>query len=134
MEFDDRAMPLTRRQLDIWLSQETGHSGTVWQLSPFARIDGTVERDAPERAIRRGLQEAEPCRAAFFETDGQVFQRATDYSDVELALYDLSGSHHPITTSAPNIPTVLPMVEDALARSGGPKKQIELNRDYGTTG
>ena len=32
MELDDRALPLTRGQLDIWLAQETGHSGTEWQL------------------------------------------------------------------------------------------------------
>ena len=96
MELDDRALPLTRGQLDIWLSQETGRSGTEWQLSLFARIDGTVERDALERAIRLGLQEAEPCRAAFFEADGQVFQRAIDDPDVGLAFYDLTCSPDPV--------------------------------------
>ena len=35
-------------------------------------------------------------RAAFFEVDGQVFQRAIDYPDVELAFYDLSGSGDPV--------------------------------------
>jgi hypothetical protein len=28
MEVDDRAFPLTRGQLDIWLAQETGQLGT----------------------------------------------------------------------------------------------------------
>ncbi len=91
MGFDDRALPLTRGQLDIWLAQETGHSGTDWQLGLFVRIEGTVERDPLERAIRQALQEAEPARAAFFEVDGRVFQQAVDYPDVELAFYDLSG-------------------------------------------
>ena len=72
MERDDRAFPLTRRQLDIWLSQETGHSGTEWQLSLFARVDGAVERDALEQAIRLGLQDAEPCRAAFLDRKSVV--------------------------------------------------------------
>ena len=36
MELDDRAFPLTRRQLDIWLSQETGRSGTEWHLGLFS--------------------------------------------------------------------------------------------------
>src|SRR6185312_4531360 len=40
--------------------------------------------------------EAEACRAAFFEADGRVFQRAIDYPDVELAFYDLSGSRDPV--------------------------------------
>ena len=96
MELDDRALPLTRGQLDIWLAQETGHSGTEWQLGLFVRIEGTVERDPLEWAIRRVVREAEPVRAAFFEVDGQVFQRAIDYPDVELAFYDLSGSRHPV--------------------------------------
>ena len=67
MEPDDRALPLTRAQLDIWLAQETGHSGTDWQLGLLVKIDGTVERDALEQAIRRVAQEAEPTRAAIFE-------------------------------------------------------------------
>ncbi len=96
MELDDRALPLTRGQLDIWLAQETGHSGSEWQLGLFVRIEGTVERDALEWAIRRVVQEAEPVRAALFEVDGQVCQRAIDDPDVELAFYDLSGSHHPV--------------------------------------
>ena len=96
MKLDDRALPLTRGQLDIWLAQETGHSFSEWQFGLFVRIEGTVERDALEWAIRRVVQEAEPLRAALFEADGQVFQRAIDDPDVELAFYDLSGSHHPV--------------------------------------
>ena len=96
MELGDRVLPLTRGQLDIWLAQETGHSGTEWQLGLFVRIEGTVERDALEWAIRRVMREAEPARAAIFEEDGQVFQRAIDYPDVELDFYDLSCSAHPV--------------------------------------
>ena len=96
MELDDRALPLTRGQLDIWLAQETGHSGTEWQLGVLVRFDGTVERDLLEQAIRHVMREAEPARAAIFEVDGQVFQRAIDYPDVEVAFYDLSDSRHPV--------------------------------------
>ena len=39
MEFDDRALPLTRGQLDIWLAQETGQSGTDWQLGVLVRFE-----------------------------------------------------------------------------------------------
>ena len=95
MELGDGALPLTRAQLDIWLAQETGHAGTDWQIGLLVKIDGAVERDALEWAIRRVVREAEPTRAAFFEVDGQVHQRAIDYPDVELDFYDLSGSPHP---------------------------------------
>ena len=86
MELDDRALPLTRGQLDIWLAEETGRFGTEWQLGLFVRIEGTVDPGLLEQAIRQVMREAEPCRAAFFEVDGHVFQRAIDYPDVELAL------------------------------------------------
>ena len=96
MELDDRALPLTREQLDIWLAQETGHSGTEWQLGVLVRYDGTVQPALLEQAIRQVVREAEPARAAIFEVDGQVFQRAIDYPDVELDFYDLSDSRHPV--------------------------------------
>ncbi len=96
MKLDDRVLPLTRGQLDIWLAQATGRFGMEWQLGLFVRIEGPVERDALEWAIRRVIREAEPVRAAFFEQDGQVFQRAIDYSHVELAFHDLRGSDDPV--------------------------------------
>ena len=96
MELDDRALPLTRGQLDVWLAQETGHSGAEWQVGLLVRIGGTVERDALEWAIRRVIREAEPIRAACFAVDGQVFQRAIDYPDVKLDFYDLTGSDHAV--------------------------------------
>ncbi|MGV9803538.1 amino acid adenylation domain-containing protein, partial [Mycobacterium sp. NPDC003449] len=92
MQQDERSLPVTRAQLDIWLAQDLAHSGTEWQLGLFVRIAGTVDRDALEWAIRRVMREAEPVRAGFFEAGGQVFQRPLDCSDTELVFYDLTGS------------------------------------------
>ncbi|WP_083211115.1 non-ribosomal peptide synthetase [Mycolicibacterium porcinum] len=89
MEPAGRALPLSRGQLDIWLSQESGLAGTEWQLGLLGRIDGAVQRDLLELAIRQALQEAEPARAAVFDVDGQVFQKAIDYSDLELVFHDV---------------------------------------------
>jgi amino acid adenylation domain-containing protein/non-ribosomal peptide synthase protein (TIGR01720 family) len=96
MDFDDHALPLTRAQLDIWLAQETGHSGTEWQLGVLVRFDGAVVPDRLQEAIRYVMREAEPARAAIFEADGQVFQRAIDYPELEVAFHDVSGSRHPV--------------------------------------
>ena len=96
MELGDPTLPVTRGQLDIWLAQETGHSGTEWHLGLFVEIDGTVERDALEWAIRRVVGEAEPLRAAFFEIDGHVYQRPLDYPEIELATFDLSHAGQPL--------------------------------------
>ena len=96
MKFDDRALPLTRGQLDIWLAQETGNFGAKWQLGELVRIEGAVDPGLLERAIFHVVREAEPLRAAFFEVDGQVFQKPVDYPDIELARYDLIGSQDPV--------------------------------------
>ena len=96
MELDDRALPLTRGQLDIWLAQETGRFSVKWQLGMLGRIEGTLEPGLLERAIRQVVHEAEPLRAAFYQVDGQVFQKTVDYLDVELARYDLIASQNPV--------------------------------------
>src|ERR1700749_2971246 len=96
MKFDDQAVPLTRGQLDIWLAQETGLSVTEWQLGVLVRFDGTVKPDVLKQAIRQVVQEAEPVRATLFEVDGQVFQKATAYPDIEVAFHDLSDGRHPV--------------------------------------
>ena len=126
MELDDRALPLTRGQLDIWLAQETGRFGTGWQLGLFVRIEGTVERDRLEWAIRRVVREAEPVRAALFEVDGQVFQRAIDYPDVEVVFFDLRDSQDPVqeahgiasSIERTPMPFTGPLFKFALFRTG----------------
>ncbi|MBB3606951.1 amino acid adenylation domain-containing protein/non-ribosomal peptide synthase protein (TIGR01720 family) [Mycolicibacterium sp. BK556] len=95
MEFNEDALPLTRAQLDIWLAQETGQPGTDWQIGMLLKVEGMLERDAFEWALQRAMREAEPVRAAFFEEDGEVFQRVIDYPEIELDFYDLSGSDDP---------------------------------------
>lgn len=95
MELDASVLPLTRRQLDIWLAQETGDTGTDWQLGLFVKIGGAVDPDLLKQAISKGLREAEATRAIFFEVDGQVFQKVTDYPDFELAYHDLRDSADP---------------------------------------
>ncbi|WP_156750155.1 non-ribosomal peptide synthetase, partial [Mycobacterium sp. E2479] len=96
MQLDSRALPLTRGQLDIWLAQETGRFAARWQMGELVRIEGRVDPGLLQSAIVQVVREAEPLRASFFEVDGQVFQKAVDYPDVELACYDLTGAQDPI--------------------------------------
>ena len=60
---DGLALPLTRGQLDIWLSQESGYAGTDWQLGLLVKIEGAIHRDVLERAICRTVAEAEPAHS-----------------------------------------------------------------------
>ena len=96
MERDDRTLPLTRGQLDIWLSQEAGFAGTQWQLGLLVKIDGTVHRDAFERALTQAVGEAEPGRVSFSEVDGQVVQKPIDYPHIELEFHDLRDASDPV--------------------------------------
>ncbi|MEE6138711.1 amino acid adenylation domain-containing protein [Mycobacterium sp. 050128] len=97
MERGERAHPLTRGQLDIWLSQETGFAGTEWQLGLLVRIEGAVHHDLLQQAIRQVVAESESGRVAFFEADGHVvLQKAVDYPDAELGFYDFRGSDDPV--------------------------------------
>ncbi|WP_231117637.1 condensation domain-containing protein, partial [Mycobacterium intracellulare] len=95
-EPDGGPFPLTRGQLDIWLAQETDTRGARWQLGYLLRIEGTVDPWLLEHTIRHVVREAEPFRAAFFQVDGQVFQTAVDYPEVELACYDRMDSPDPV--------------------------------------
>ncbi|OBG17975.1 hypothetical protein A5765_05100 [Mycolicibacterium celeriflavum] len=96
MDLNERALRLTRGQLDIWLSQETGHAGTEWQIGVLVRIDGTIEPHLLQQAIATVVNEAEPLRATFFEEGDQVFQRVIDHPDVQLSRYDLRGAEDPV--------------------------------------
>ncbi|MEZ0354414.1 amino acid adenylation domain-containing protein [Mycobacterium sp. pR1184] len=93
---DGLALPLTRGQLDIWLSQESGDAGTDWQLGLLVKIDGSVDRDLLERAIRQTVAEAEPSRVSFFEIDGRVVQRPIEDPHVELEFHHLVGVPDPV--------------------------------------
>ena len=95
MKLDEGALPLTRAQLDIWLAQETGQAGPDWQIGMLMKVEGAVDRDALEWALQRAMREADPVRAAFFEEDGEVFQRVIDYPEIDVDFYDLSDSSDP---------------------------------------
>ena len=122
MELDDRALPLTRAQLDIWLAQETGRFGAEWQLGELLRIAGPIDPGLLESAIRQVVCEAEPLRAAFFEVDGQVFQKAVDYPDVELARYELMGSQDPVQ----EVHRLASSIQRTLMPLGGPLFKFAL--------
>src|SRR5579884_2959733 len=96
MEVAEQVFPLTRAQLDIWLAAETGRYPAKWQIGMLGKIEGTLEQALLQSAIRQVVCEAEPLRAAFFRVDGQVYQKALDYPDVELAYYDLVNHPTPV--------------------------------------
>jgi hypothetical protein len=117
MELDDRALPLTRGQLGIWLAQETGHSGAEWQLGLFVRIEDTVERDPLERAIRTQL----PGRLRRVYSHGQL----TLHRPIGIGVITTSNTRH--SDRAANGRRRL----GSIRRS---QQAIEFKHAYGTTG
>jgi amino acid adenylation domain-containing protein/non-ribosomal peptide synthase protein (TIGR01720 family) len=95
MRVGDKALPLTRGQLDIWLAEETGRFGARWQLGVFLRIAGPIDLDLFESAHHQVVREAEPLRAAFFQVEDQVIQTVVDDPEVEVARYDLTATQGP---------------------------------------
>ncbi|WP_156623962.1 amino acid adenylation domain-containing protein, partial [Mycobacterium sp. 852002-40037_SCH5390672] len=125
MERGDRAFPVTRGQLDIWLALQTGYFDVAWQLGVLVHIQGAIDADLLHQAMRHVLNEAESLRASFFEVDGQVFQKAVEYDDVDLVFYDLTESREPereVRETASSIqrtpmPLTGPMIKFALFRT-----------------
>uniref|UniRef100_UPI0026173CA6 non-ribosomal peptide synthetase n=1 Tax=Mycobacterium sp. TaxID=1785 RepID=UPI0026173CA6 len=126
MDVGDRAFPVTRGQLDIWLAQQTGHLDVAWQLGVLVHIEGAIDPGLLHQAMRHVVNEAESLRACFFEADGQVFQKAVEYDDVDLVFYDLTDSRDPereVRETASSIqrtpmPLTGPMIKFALFRTG----------------
>ncbi|WP_156748187.1 non-ribosomal peptide synthetase, partial [Mycobacterium sp. 1465703.0] len=124
MKRSDRALPVTRGQLDIWLAQQTGYFDVAWQLGVLVHIQGAIDAGLLHQAIRHVVNEAESLRASFFEVDGQVFQKAVEYDDVDLVFYDLTDSRDPereVRETASSIqrtpmPLTGPMIKFALFR------------------
>jgi hypothetical protein len=117
MELDDRALPLTRGQLDISLVQQTAHAGTDSQLGLLMRTVRAIDPDLMESAIRRTVCEPKQRGVAFFE--GQVFQKVPGRPRVELCFYHLSRGQLRVQEAretAPSIqrapaPPISPMLE-----------------------
>ncbi|MGE2721052.1 amino acid adenylation domain-containing protein, partial [Mycolicibacterium celeriflavum] len=95
MDLNNRALPLTRAQLHIWLAEQTGRFGAKWQLSALVRITGPLDADLFESALVQAVREAEPLRVSIFQAGDQVFQKLIDDPAVELVRHELLHSPDP---------------------------------------
>ena len=126
MELDDRAFPLTRGQLEIWLAHEMGHTGTEWHVGLFAKIEGTLDLDAAELAMRRVVQRGRTSQGRLPRRGWSGFPAGDGLPGCELAVYDLSDSRHPVqeayrlasSIQRTPMPFTGPLFKFALFRTG----------------
>ncbi|MFC9897769.1 amino acid adenylation domain-containing protein [Nocardia sp. NPDC127579] len=86
--------PLTREQLDIWIAHQLSDTES-WLVSQFLVLDGEIDADLVEAAVRQVTEEAEPIRVALTESNGQVKQTPSAYPDWRLRRYDLRSTAKP---------------------------------------
>ncbi|MCV7076822.1 amino acid adenylation domain-containing protein [Mycobacterium szulgai] len=91
-----QTLPLTRAQLDVWLSQQIGCLVEEWQTSCFVVIAGAVDPDVLERAIRHVVREADALRAVPFEADGEIRQEIIADPEFDIEFRDLTSRADPV--------------------------------------
>ncbi|GIH92306.1 amino acid adenylation domain-containing protein [Planobispora siamensis] len=86
--------PLTGAQAGIWFAQRLDPDNPVYNTADRVDIRGPVDPAVLERALRRGLAEAEPLRLRFTEEPAQYLPECDSLRD-SVTVLDLSGEADP---------------------------------------
>ncbi|MFF5128694.1 amino acid adenylation domain-containing protein [Streptomyces syringium] len=74
-------LPLTAAQAGIWYAQQLNPQNTIFHLGEYLDIDGPVDVELLERALRRVVEEADTLRVRFELVDGEPVQRVLPAAD-----------------------------------------------------
>ncbi|MBT2505639.1 amino acid adenylation domain-containing protein, partial [Streptomyces sp. ISL-98] len=94
MSQDDRRLPLSAAQYDIWLAQRIGDPSPVYNSGEFVEIDGPVDGPMFETALRQAVAEAEGLNVRILE-DADGPHQVAAAPEWSLAVLDLSSSPDP---------------------------------------
>ncbi|WP_449065222.1 condensation domain-containing protein [Planomonospora algeriensis] len=86
--------PLTGAQAGIWFAQRLDPGNPVYNTADRVDIHGAVDPALFERALRRGLAEAEPLRLRFTEEPAQYLPECDSLRD-SITVLDLRGEADP---------------------------------------
>ncbi|WP_335932749.1 amino acid adenylation domain-containing protein [Streptomyces sp. PTD5-9] len=89
------SFPLLTAQSGIHYAQQLAPGGTEFHTADVVEIDGALDEDRFERALRRTVEEAETLRLRFTEEDGTPVQHVAPGAGVTLHRIDLRGSGDP---------------------------------------
>ncbi|MYU19649.1 AMP-binding protein, partial [Streptomyces sp. SID8361] len=93
-------LPLTTGQSEIWfIEQLEPPESTTFRVGEYLEIQGPIDTEIFERALRRAVAEAEPYNVRVGEDDGEPWQILDPVTDWELPKLDLTGEHDPWATA-----------------------------------
>ncbi len=116
MELDDRALPPTRGQLDIWLAQETGHSGSCARhpVQEAQEITSSIQRTPMSLAgplFRFGLFRTRPDEFHLFVCCHHI---VIDASGVALVGHRIASVYSAIVCGKPISPEFFGLLPDLV--------------------
>ncbi|MFD7551820.1 amino acid adenylation domain-containing protein, partial [Streptomyces sp. NPDC059816] len=124
MSQDDRRLPLSAAQYDIWLAQRIGDPSPVYNSGEYVEIDGPVDAPQFEAAVRQAVAESEGLGVRIVE-DAEGPHQVPAATDWTFTVRDLSDSPDPEAEAhawmrdelaRPADPTASPLFAQALFR------------------
>src|SRR5580698_6103027 len=94
-----KEIPVSVSQSGIWFAQKLDPSATAFNLGQYCEIDGDLDLQIFEQAIRQVLGEAECLRAQFYEEDGKPRQVIAAEIEWSLPVTDLSSESDPFAAA-----------------------------------
>lgn len=89
-------LPLSTGQSEIWfIEQLEPPESTTFRVGEYLEIQGPIDTEIFERALRRAVAEAEPYNVRVGEDDGEPWQILDPVTDWELPKPDLTGEDDP---------------------------------------
>ncbi|MCD9877249.1 amino acid adenylation domain-containing protein [Streptomyces sp. NR30] len=89
------SLPLLAAQMGVWVAQKLEPASLMFNVNQYADIEGSLDVDVFEAALRQVLAETEALRIKIVEQKGEVGQEVTSGSDWTLTYLDLAGEADP---------------------------------------
>ncbi|MFJ8433818.1 amino acid adenylation domain-containing protein [Kitasatospora sp. NPDC094019] len=92
-------LPLTDAQSGVWYGQRLEPGSTAYNVGQYVEINGPVDQDLLETALRHAVGETEALGMRFGEEDGTPYQEPAVPADWALPRTDLSGEPDPLAAA-----------------------------------
>ncbi|UOY87053.1 amino acid adenylation domain-containing protein [Bacillus glycinifermentans] len=94
-EYQDNRRPLTGAQAGIWYAQQLDPQNPIYNTAEYVEINGPIDHELFEQALRRVIEDADTLHARFGEDDDGPWQVIDPSSDFPLHFVDVSAKKEP---------------------------------------